>query len=168
MKKKIDKQLVIYQAKSGAIELRGDFERETFWLTQQQIADVFGVQKAAISKHVKNIFESGELERVATVSKMETVQTEGDRQVRRVVEYYNLDLALSIGYRVNSKTATLFRQWATKTLREHITRGYTINRKQIGRNYDAFLKAVADVQVFLPRKTFPGTFFTIRRSCEMA
>lgn len=147
MKKKIDKQLVIYQAKSGAIELRGDFERETLWATQAQVAEVFGVERSVITKHIRNILKDGELEEKSVCAKFAHTAEDGKTYQ---VQFYNLDMVLSIGYRVNSKTATLFRQWATKTLREHITRGYTINRKQIGRNYDAFLKAVADVQALLP------------------
>src|SRR3989344_5157027 len=149
-KKIMQKNIVIYQNKSGALELAIDIKQETIHLTQQQVADIFNVQKSAISKHIKNIFDSGELIKKATVSKMETVQIEGKRNVKRTVEYYNLDLVLSIGYRVNSKKATAFRQWATKTLREHITKGYTMNRKRIAHNYDAFMKAVADIQLLLP------------------
>ena len=85
-----------------------------------------------------------------TIRKIRIVQKEGDREVQRRFEYYNLDAIISVGYRVNSKTATEFRKWATKTLREHITKGYTINRKQIAKNYDAFMKVVADVQALLP------------------
>lgn len=146
------KQIVIYQSKTGAIELQLDLDKnkETLRLTQQQVADIFDVQKAAISKHVRNIFDSGELSEKSTVSKMETVQMEGRRMVGRIVEYYNLDLVLSIGYRVNSKKATAFRQWATKTLRAHIVDGYTINKKRIAQNYEAFLKAVEDVKNLLP------------------
>ncbi|OGI69009.1 death-on-curing protein [Candidatus Nomurabacteria bacterium RIFCSPLOWO2_01_FULL_42_20] len=151
MKKiKENKQIVIYQAKSGAIELRGDFSHETIWANLNQIADLFDVQKAAISKHLKNIFESEELSKIATVSKMETVQIEGKRAIRRPIEMYNLDAIIAVGYRVNSKKATQFRVWATKTLREHLLKGYTINRKRIAQNYDAFMKAVADIQVLLP------------------
>ncbi len=149
-KKSPNNKMVIYQAKSGAIEIMVDPTSETFLLTQQQVAQIFDVQKAAISKHVKNIFESGELRKKATVSILETVQTEGRRTVTRKVERYNLDLVLSIGYRVNSLKATRFRQWATKTLRAHIVDGYTINRSQIGRNYEAFMQAVEDVRVLLP------------------
>jgi len=150
---KIKKEVVIYQAKSGAIELAVNTEQETFLLTQQQVAQVFDVQKAAISKHIKNIFDSGELKKQATVSILETVQTEGKRKIVRKVEYYNLDLVLSIGYRVNSVKATKFRQWATKTLRAHIVDGYTINKSRIAQNYDWFLKAVADVKALLPAGT---------------
>ncbi|OGZ43586.1 MAG: death-on-curing protein [Candidatus Ryanbacteria bacterium RIFCSPHIGHO2_02_FULL_45_17b] len=145
-----NKQLIIYQAPSGAIELRGDFEHESVWATLDQIAAVFGRDKSVISRHLSNIYKEKELNRTATVAKNATVQMEGARQVVRDIEYYNLDVILSVGYRVNSKTATLFRQWATKTLREHITKGYTINRKRIAHNYDTFMKAVADIQTLLP------------------
>jgi len=150
MKNKENKQVVIYQAPSGAIEFHGDWERETIWANLNQIASLFDVQKAAISKHLKNIFESEELSKIATVSKIETVQTEGERTIRRSIEVYNLDAIIAVGYRVNSKRATQFRVWATKTLREHLLTGYTINRNQIAQNYDAFMKAVADIQTLLP------------------
>jgi len=148
--KKIGNQIVIYQAKSGALELRADAEQDTFWLTQQQVAQIFNVQKAAISKHVKNIFASGELEEHSTISKMETVQKEGGRTIKRSVEHYNLDLVLSVGYRVNSKQATYFRKWATKTLRQYIVGGYAINKQRIAKNYEQFLEAVATVKQILP------------------
>ena len=138
--------VVLYQAKNGAIELRGDASRETIWATQAQIAEVFGVERSVVTKHINNIYKEGELEEKGTCAKFAQVQIEGTREVTRTVEQYNLDLILSVGYRVNSKTATQFRQWATKTLREHITKGYTINRKQIAKNYDAFMKVVGDVQ----------------------
>src|SRR3989344_444426 len=147
MQKAATREGVIYQAKSGAIELRGDFERATVWATLDQIAEVFGRDTSVISRHFKNIFKEGELERNAVVAKNATTAADGKTYL---VEYYNLDGIISVGYRVNSKTATQFRQWATKTLREHITRGYTLNRKQIGKNYDAFVKAVGDIQVLLP------------------
>ena len=136
--KEIKKNIVIYQAPNGAIEVRIDSQKATILLTQQQVAELFGVQKAAISKHVKNIFDSSELDKIATVSTLETVQTEGKRTIKRKVEYYNLDLILSVGYRVNSKKATLFRQWTTKTLRDHITKGFTINKSVIKNNYTEF------------------------------
>ncbi|PIR17896.1 MAG: death-on-curing protein [Deltaproteobacteria bacterium CG11_big_fil_rev_8_21_14_0_20_49_13] len=146
-------QIVIYQSRSGALELRADAVHDTFWLTQQHVAEIFDVQKAAISKHVKNIFDSGELEQKTTVSKMETVQAEGGRCVRRNIEYYNLDLVLSIGYRVNSIQATRFRQWATKTLKSHILNGYTLNRHRIQKNYAKFLEAAENIKQLLPAGT---------------
>ena len=146
----MEKKIVIYQAKSGAVEVRLDKKRETIMLTQQQVGQLFDVQKAAISKHVNNIFDTGELDKKSTVSVLETVQAEGKREIKRKIEYYNLDLVLSIGYRVNSTNATKFRQWATKTLRQHILKGYTINRKRIAKNYDEFLQAVEFVKKLLP------------------
>jgi prophage maintenance system killer protein len=142
--------IVVYQAPSGAVEVRLDKNHETIKLTQQQVGQLFDVQKAAISKHIKNIFNTGELDKNSTVSILEIVQMEGGRKIKRKIEYYNLDLILSIGYRVNSVNATKFRQWATKTLREHIVKGYTINRKRISKNYDEFLRAVESVKRLLP------------------
>ena len=143
-------KIVIYQAKNGAIEFRGDFSHETIWATLDQIADVFGRDKSVISRHFKNIYKEKELDEKATVAKNATVQIEGNRTIKREIEFYNLDAIISVGYRVNSKTATEFRKWATKTLREHITKGYTINKKQIAKNYDAFMKSVSDIQMLLP------------------
>lgn len=142
--------VIVYQGKTGSIELRGDSQSETIWATLQQIADLFETDKSGISRHINNIFESKELNRRATVAKFATVQKEGARAVSRYIEYFNLDMILSVGYRVNSKKATIFRQWATKTLRSHIVDGYTINRKRITKNYEVFLKAVEDVKKLLP------------------
>lgn len=144
------KGVVIYQAKSGAIELRGDFANETVWANRMQMAEMFGVNPQAISKHIQNIYNENELTRKATSSKMELVQNESGRQVRREVDIYNLDILIAVGYRINSVVGTKFRQWATKTLREHITKGYTINRKQIAKNYDMFMSAVEDIKKLLP------------------
>ncbi len=142
--------MVIYQTKSGALELREDLKTETIWATQSQIAEAFDVDVRTINEHIKNIFKTEELTEEATLRKFRIVQKEGKREVERDVNHYNLDMILSVGYRVNSKRATGFRQWATKTLREHITKGYTINRKRVSQNYDSFMKAVADVQALLP------------------
>lgn len=168
------KEIVIYQSKSGAIEFKGDFKKETLWASLQQIADLFDTDKSGISRHIGNIYKIDELDKKATVAKIATVQKEGAREIRREIEYYNLDVILSVGYRVNSKKATAFRQWATKTLRRHILEGYTINRKRLARNYDDFLKAVDDVKKLLPAgnriknddilelvKTFASTWFSL-------
>lgn len=125
-------EINIYQTESGSIEVR--LEQDTVWLSQEQMAALFDVQKAAISKHLKNIFASGELKREPTVSKMETVQPEGGRRVTRQIEHFNLDAVISVGYRVNSARATRFRQWATRILREHLTQGYTLNRQRLEAN----------------------------------
>jgi len=149
MKKSLIKKnnVVIYQAKSGAIELRGDFSKETIWANLDQIAEVFNRDKSVISRHIKNIFGEGELRKNSVVAFFATTAVDGKTYQ---VEYFNLDLILSVGYRVNSKNATLFRQWATKVLHQHIARGYTLNRAIIARNYESFMKSVADIQALLP------------------
>ncbi len=143
-------QSVIYQTKSGKIEFRGDFESDTVWGNLNQIAELFGRDKSVVSRHIKNIFKSGELKEKATIAKIATVQKEGNREVEREIDYFNLDLILSVGYRVDSKQATQFRIWATKILKQHLLQGYTINKKRIGANYQQFLQAVADVKALLP------------------
>ncbi len=123
-----ENQIVVCQP-NETVRLDVRLENETVWLTQLKIAELFGVQKAAISKHVKNIFASGELVRDATVSKLETVQTEGGRTVVRTQEFFNLDVIIAVGYRVNSRRATQFRIWATKVLKEYLLRGYSVNSR---------------------------------------
>ncbi|MBR5678689.1 MAG: virulence protein RhuM/Fic/DOC family protein [Paludibacteraceae bacterium] len=119
----------IYTAPDNSIQLQVKVQEETVWLTQKQLADLFGVKKAAISKHVTNIFNQGELSPDSTVSKMETVQIEGKRTIVRSMDYYNLDMILSVGYRVNSKNAIAFRQWANRVLKDYLIKGYAINEK---------------------------------------
>jgi hypothetical protein len=122
-------EIVIYQAPGRKIEVQ--VRTESLWLSLTQMAILFGVNKPAISKHLKNIFASRELDREATVSKMETVRPEGVRHVRRQVEMYNLDAVISVGYRVNSALATQFRIWATQVLRDHLVKGYSVNAKRL-------------------------------------
>ncbi len=170
----LNKDLLIYQAKDGAIELRGDFGNETIWATQKQIAEVFGIDVRTVNEHLGNVYKTKELKKDSTIRKFRIVQKEGTRFVERDMSFYNLDAVISVGYRVNSKQATAFRIWATKTLKRHITKGYTINKKIIGKNYDDFLQAVEDVQKLLPRgniipaknildlvKAFAGTWFSL-------
>lgn len=149
-KKAIKSDVVIYQAKNGAIELRGDYSHETVWATLDQIAEVFGRDKSVISRHLANIYKEGELDKRTTVAKNATVQIEGGRSVERNIEYYNLDAIISVGYRVNSKTATQFRQWATKTLRGYVVDGYVINKSKIAKNYTQFLATVDTIKALLP------------------
>lgn len=141
------KNIVIYQAKNGAIELRGDFNKETLWASLDQIAGIFGRDKSVISRHIKNIVNDGELARNSVVAFFATTAADGKTYN---VEHFNLDMILSIGYRVNSKQATIFRQWATKVLRQHIINGYTINPARIKNNYQEFMAAVADLKKLLP------------------
>ena len=142
--------MVIYQAKSGAIELRGDFGRDTVWATQAQIAEVFQAERSVITKHIRNILNDKELNAISVCAKF--AHTADDGKVYQV-QFYNLDIILAVGYRTNSKRAIEFRQWATKTLRAHIVDGYTINKTRITKNYDAFLQTVAEVKALLPKGT---------------
>ncbi|MBY0309799.1 virulence RhuM family protein [Patescibacteria group bacterium] len=135
------------------VKLRGDFERETVWASQAEIASVFAVNVRPVNEHIKNIYKSGDLQEAPTIRNFRIVQTEGKRTIERDVIHYNLDTIISIGYRVNSKLATDFRQWATKTLREHITKGFTINRSQIGAHYEEFQKAVETLKSLAPAKS---------------
>ena len=121
-------EIVVYQP-DETLRLETRYAAESIWLPQLLIAELFGVQKAAISKHLKNIYATGELKREATVSKMETVQIEGGRTVTRIQEFFNLDAIIAVGYRVNSPRATQFRIWATQVLKNYLLRGYAINQR---------------------------------------
>lgn len=144
-------EIILYKARQGPqVEVR--LEHETIWLSLNQTAVLFGVQKAAISKHIKNIFTSEELEKAATVSKMETVQHEGGRNISRIIDYYNLDIIISVGYRVNSRQATQFRIWATRVLREHITQGFTLNEKRLLEAKEKFAQLKETIS-FLQKKS---------------
>ena len=117
------------QAKEDSIEVR--YEKETLWMTQKMMAALFDVNVPAISKHLQNIFNEGELDQASTVSKMETVQNEGGRTVTRSIDYYNLDAVISVGYRINSIRATQFRRWATQVLKQFAVTGYVLDRKRM-------------------------------------
>ena len=122
-------QIVIYQTPDGEISLDVKLEKETFWLTQNQIAELFGTQRPAITKHLNNIFNEKELDEKSTCSILEHVPIGRERSYQ--TKLYNLDAIISVGYRVNSKRATQFRQWATQTLRDHIVKGFTINPNRL-------------------------------------
>lgn len=143
-------EMLIYQSKTGKIEFRGDLQKDTVWGSLNQIAELFERDKSVISRHIKNIFKSNELQLDSTVAKIATVQKEGKREIVREIEYFNLDMILSIGYRVDSKQATQFRIWATKTLKQHLLEGYTINKKQLVKNYQKFQKTLENIKTLLP------------------
>ena len=124
-------EVVLYEAPDGEVQLDVRLERESVWLSLDQMTKLFRRDKSVISRHLRNIFVSKELDRKATVAKNATVQKEGGREVVREIEYFNLDAILSVGYRVNSKRGTQFRIWATRTLRDHLLRGYTLNEKRL-------------------------------------
>lgn len=121
----------VYQTDNLQIEIKLDLSLETLWLTQRQMAEVLDKDVRTINEHLKNIFKEQELTTDSTVRKFRIVQQEGTRQVNREVEHYNLDAILSVGYRVNSKKGTQFRQWATRTLRQHLLEGYTLNQQRL-------------------------------------
>lgn len=132
---------LLYTAPNGEVKVEVLMHDETIWLPINRIAELFGVDKSGISRHLKNVYESGELFRESTVAKFATVQQEGGRNVSRELEYYNLDAIISVGYRVNSSKATQFRIWATKLLREYITKGFILdddrmkNGQYFGKDY---------------------------------
>ncbi len=124
-------EFLLYSTPDGDIRVEVLLSGETIWLTQKRIAELFGVGVPAISKHLDNIYESGELEREATISILETVQQEGKREVKRKLEYYNLDAVISVGYRVNSTQATQFRIWATQLIKDYIIKGFTMDDERL-------------------------------------
>lgn len=132
MDKELQKgEIVIYISEDGSISLNTKLENDTIWLTQKQMAELFGVKTPAINKHLNNIYNEGELDKISTVSILEIVQKEGNRDISRKIAFYNLDAVISVGYRVNSSRATQFRIWATNTLKEYLTKGYVINEKML-------------------------------------
>lgn len=133
-------KFLIYNTPNEKVRVDVFLQNETLWLTQKAMATLFGVNVPAISKHLSNIFEEGELIENSTISILETVQKEGNRSVRRNVEYYNLDAIISVGYRVNSSKATQFRIWATQTLKEFIIKGFVIDDERLKQGQNAFGK----------------------------
>lgn len=146
--------IILYETPQGKISVTVRFEDETFWLTQKAMAELFGVEVPAISKHLKNIYSEGELPEVTTISKMETVVKRGFRgEVIESIDFYNLDAIIAVGYRVNSKQATQFRIWATQTLKEFITKGFVLDDerlkqgKNFGKDYfDELLSRIRDIR----------------------
>lgn len=152
--KSVKKETIIYQTSAGAIELRGDIKKETIWATQAQIAEVFDIERSVVTKHINNVIKDGELAENQVCAKFAHTAEDGKTYQ---VQFYNLDVVLAVGYRTNSSRAIEFRKWATKVLREHITKGYTINPSRIKKNYAEFLLAVERVKSFLPSNIKPDT-----------
>ena len=123
-------EIVLYQP-NESVKLEVILENESVWLTQAQMAELFSVKVPAVNKHIKNIFEEGELEAISTVSKMEIVRKEGSREVKRLLDFYNLDVIISVGYRIKSIAGTRFRQWATNVLKDFMLRGYSVSQHLI-------------------------------------
>ncbi len=146
-------ELIFYQTPEGAVRVEVLYELETFWMNQKRIAELFGVEIHTVSYHLKEIYASGELTPEATLRKIRRVQIEGNREVRREIEFYNLDAIISVGYRVNSAQATQFRIWATQTLREFIVKGFVLDderlklNKRFGKDYfDELLERIREIR----------------------
>jgi len=144
-------QIIIYEGDDGKSRVEVRFEGETVWLTQAQLVELFQSSKANISEHIKNIYTERELVPEATVRNFRTVQKEGDREVSRDIEHYNLDLIISLGYRVKSHVATKFRIWATSRLREYIVKGFTMDDERLkgnggGQYWKELLDRIRDIR----------------------
>lgn len=123
----MNSEMLLYQDRDGVIRVDVRLEDETVWLTQAQMCELFQKSKATISEHIKNVFEEGELDAMSTVRNFRTVQKEGTREVERNIDYYNIDVIISVGYRVKSPQGTQFRIWATQRLKEYIIKGFVLN-----------------------------------------
>ncbi len=143
-------EIIIYQTEDGQAKLDVRLEKETIWLNLNQIALLFERDKSVVSRHIRNAYREGELTEPATVAKFATVQTAGERTVERLIEFYNLDVIISVGYRVKSIRGAQFRIWATGVLREHIVKGYTVNEKRL-RDENARLKELQETVDLLGR-----------------
>ncbi|MBC7416949.1 MAG: virulence RhuM family protein [Pedobacter sp.] len=149
-----ESEFIFYTTPDGKVNVPVIVGEDTIWTNQRKIADIFGVEVPNISKHIANIFEEGELDKNATVSKMEIVQQEGERSVKRTVDFYNLDVILSVGYRVNSYQATQFRVWANKILKEYLIKGFAMDdqrlkqgKKMFGKDYfDELLQRIKEIR----------------------
>ena len=128
-------QITIFCSQDGQVELNVKLDNDTVWLTLDQMADLFQKNKSTISRHIKNVFEEGELEANSTVAFFATVQKEGERTVERNIAYYNLDVIISVGYRVHSQRGVQFRQWANSVLKQYLVKGYAVDRRRLD-HYD--------------------------------
>jgi len=171
MEEKNKKMAVIYQAENGAIQFYGDFEGETIWASQKQLAEVFEVDVRTVNEHIGNVLKSEELDENQVVRNFRITASDGKKYNTK---HYNLDMMISVGYRVNSKKATEFRKWATKVLKQHLVEGYTVNNKQFEANKQKLLKAFEDLKKLASEnvkvskndvldlvKSFTGTWFTL-------
>ncbi len=143
-------ELIIYQTDDGGTRIETRLEDETVWLTQVGLAELFQTTRQNIGQHIQNIFDEGEVDVVSTIKKFFIVQTEGERKVQREIDHYNLDVILSVGYRVKSRIATHFRIWATQRLREYIVKGFTMNDELLkqaggGNYFDELLAQIRDI-----------------------
>ena len=144
-------EIIIYQTEDGETKVEVQFSEETAWLSIAQMVELFGRDKSVISRHIKNIFTEGELEKSATVANLATVQKEGERDVERTIDYYNLDVIISVGYRVKSHRGTQFRIWATNRLKEYIIKGFAMDDERLkrgggGNYFDELISRIRDIR----------------------
>ena len=148
---KNNSELVIYESKEGDIKLDVNLENETVWLSLEQMSKLFGRDKSVISRHIKHVFDEGELDKTSTVANFATVQSEGSRSVERNIDYYNLDVVISVGYRVKSLEGVRFRKWATERIKEYIIKGYTMDDERLknlggGKYFYELLNRIKDIR----------------------
>ncbi|MEX1192415.1 MAG: virulence protein RhuM/Fic/DOC family protein [Brumimicrobium sp.] len=174
---KNNNQLAVFQAKNGSIELKTDIENDTVWASKKQIAELFDIDRSVVSRHIKNIFNDAELSEQVVSAKFAHTTQHGalkEKEQTKLIDFYNLDIILSVGYRTKSTVAIKFRQWATKTLKSHITKGYSINQKRLEENKTQFLQTLEDLKILTDRnnlietkdilsliQNFSSTFFAL-------
>ena len=151
MERATNSSLILYTTEDGLTKIEATFDRDTVWLSIDQMADLFQRNKSTISRHIGNIYKEGELDRTATVAKFATVQMEGERQVERQIEYYNLDVIISVGYRVKSQRGVQFRMWATAILKEFMKKGFVLDDDRLknlggGNYFDELLARIRDIR----------------------
>lgn len=152
-------EIIIYQTEDGLTKINVNMQNETVWLSLEQMADLFQRDKSTISRHIKNTFDEGELVRESTVAKFATVQNEGNRQIERVIEYYNLDVIISVGYRVKSQRGVQFRIWAASILKEYIKKGFAMDDERLKRCFTVrYSKSMQPVLITTPRQRYPFNF----------
>ena len=149
----VNGDLIIYRAPDGAVRAEVRYEGDTFWLSQRQMAELFGVDVRTVNEHLRNIYASGELSEEATIRNVRMVRTEGSREVTREISHHSLDAIISVGYRVNSVQATRFRIWATGTLREFIVKGFVLDDERLKLNtrfgpdcFDELLERIREIR----------------------
>ena len=159
----MNNEIILYRPNELAEHIEVRLEDETVWLNRQQLSILFGRDVKTIGKHINNVFEDGELQKSSTVANFATVQNEGGRTIERQIEYYNLDVIISVGYRVKSKQGTQFRIWATNVLRDYLLKGYALNQRmnRIENNMDHLIKKVDTISLHISSHLIPnqGVFF---------
>jgi hypothetical protein len=144
--------IIIYENKNGTVELRADIEKDTIWATQSQISDLFEVDVRTVNEHLRNIFRTHELKQISVIRNFRITAKDGKRYLTK---FYNLDVIIAIGYRVNSKTATQFRIWATGVLREYLKQGYVLNRYKLEKSQEA-VEGLDETLALMGSEKYPG------------